>query len=83
MNEKIKEIIANSGMEWTIQSESDKQNIENFVKAIVHECISQNIRTAKTMRDNGLTDHCPPHMYNFEISQLFDMTIVKHSSTEE
>jgi hypothetical protein len=68
---------------YFINAYADIDDVEDFAKMIVKACIEQNSKTAKTMRDNQLSDHCSPHQYNFEISQLFDMTIIKYSSTEE
>ena len=68
---------------YFINGNADIEEVEDFAKMIVRACIERNVKTAHTMRENGLTDHCPPHMYNFEIGEMFDMTIIKHSSTED
>jgi hypothetical protein len=68
---------------YFINGNADIEEVEEFAKMIVRACIQRNVKTAKTMRDNGLPDHCSPHMYNFEIGEMFDMTIGRLSSTEE
>jgi len=39
MNELIRKLAQQSGLEWTIRSDYDAQNLEKFAELIIAECL--------------------------------------------
>lgn len=84
MNDKFIKIALDAGLlnyvdnetprRYFINGHADIEEVEEFAKLIVKECIAQNVRTSQTMKENGLTDCCSPHQYNFEINELFGLS---------
>lgn len=79
MNKNIERLMNDALNEFPVSFDhSHMEFVEHFAKLIVKECTATNVKTATTMRDNGLPDHCSPHQYNFEINEWFGTTVVKH-----
>lgn len=84
MNKQILKLALESGLinyvdnetprRYFISGNADINEVEEFAKMIVRACVEQNLKTARAMQDNGLTDHCSPHQYNFEIVELFGLS---------